>query len=63
MNSNVPITVVMDDLESHIAIFGEMVQKSKLLRPNLIEDSFEILVAASEVQAEQLKSGKITRGS
>ena len=53
----------MDDRESHTAIFGEMVQKSKLLRPNLIEDAFEILVAASEIQAEQLKSAKITRGS
>ena len=63
MNSSVPLTVVMDDRESHTVIFGEMVQKSKLLRPNLIEDAFEILVAASEIQAEQLKSGKITRGS
>ena len=39
-----------------------MVQKSKLLRPNVIEDVFEILVAASEIQAEQLKSGKSQQG-
>ena len=57
MNSNVPITEVIDDLEFYIDVFGEMVLKSSL-RPNLIEDAFEILVAASEKQAEQLKFGK-----
>ena len=62
LNCDVPITEVTNDLEYHIAIFGEMVQKSKLLRPNVIEDVFEILVAASEIQAEQLKSGKSQQG-
>ena len=61
MNSNVPITEVIDDLEFHIDVFGEMVLKSSL-RSNLIEDAFEILVAASEKQAEQLKSGKSQEG-
>ena len=62
LNCDVPITKVTDDLKYHIAIFGEMVQKGKLLRPNLIEHSFEILVAASEKQAEQLKSRKSQQG-
>ena len=62
LNCDVPIKEVTNDLEYHIAIFGEMVQKSKLLRPNVIEDVFEILVAASEIQAEQLKSGKSQQG-
>ena len=63
LNCGVPITEVTDDLEYQIAIFGEMVQKSKLLRPNFIEDVFEILVAASEIQAQQLlKSGKSHQG-
>ena len=61
VNSNVPITEVIDDLKFYIDVFGEMVLKSGL-RPNLIEDAFEILVAASEKQAEQLKSGKSQEG-
>ena len=55
MNSDVAIT---KDLERHTALLGEMVQKGKLLRPNFIEDAFEILVAASEKRSEKQKSGK-----
>ena len=62
LNCAFPITKITVDLRYHIAIFGEMMQKSKLLRPNFIEDVFEILVAASEIQAEQLKSGKSQQG-
>ena len=42
-SSDVPITDVISCLKYQIAVFGEMVQKSKLLRPNLIEDAFQIL--------------------
>ena len=62
LNCAFPITKITVDLRYHIAIFGEMMQKSKLLRPNFIEDVFEILVAASEIQAEQLKTGKSQQG-
>ena len=62
LNRDVPVSEVINDLESQIAIFGEMVQKSKVLRPNLIEDAFEILVVASEKQADQLKSEKSLEG-
>ena len=55
MNSDVAIT---EDLENSTALFGEMVQKGKLLRSNFIEDAFEILVAASEKRSEKQKSGK-----
>ena len=55
MNSDVAIT---KDLERRTALLGEMVQKGKLLRPNFIEDAFEILVAASEKRSEKQKSGK-----
>ena len=58
LNRDVPVSEVINDLESQIAIFGEMLQQSKVLRPNLIEDAFEILVVASEKQADQLKTGK-----
>ena len=61
-SSNVPITDVISCLKYQIAVFGEMVQKSKLLRPNLIEDAFQILVAVSEKQGEQLKSRKSQEG-
>ena len=49
---------ITQDLEALIAILGEMVQKSNLLRPHFIEDAFEILVAASEKRAEKLKPKK-----
>ena len=62
MNNNVPVSTVIDELEPQIAVFGEMVQKRKVLRPNLIEDAFEILVVANEKQADQLKSGKSLEG-
>ena len=62
LNRDVPVSEVINDLESQIAIFGEMVQQSKVLRPNLIEEAFEILVAASEKQADQLKAGKSLEG-
>ena len=61
-SSDVPITDVISCLKYQIAAFGEMVQKSKLLRPNLIEDAFQILVAVSEKQGEQLKSRKSQEG-
>ena len=38
-------------------VFAEMVQKRKLLRPNFIEDAFELLVAASEKRTEKLQEG------
>ena len=37
-------------------LFGVMVQKGILIRPNSIEDAFEKLVAASEERTEKLKS-------
>ena len=49
---------ITQDLEALIALLGEMVQKSNLLRPHFIEDAFEILVAASEKRAEKLKPKK-----
>ena len=62
LNRDFPVSEVIKDLESQIVVFGEMLQKSKVLRPNLIEDAFEILVVASEKQADQLKSGKSLEG-
>ena len=53
-NNDVSIIV---DLGSYTSVFGEMVQKRKLLRPDFIEDAFEILVAASEKRAEKLQEG------
>ena len=55
MNSDVAITEI---LENYTALLGVMLQKGKLLRPNFIEDAFEILVAASEKRSEKHKSGK-----
>ena len=55
MNCDVGITKYLED---STILFGEMVQKGKLLRPNFIEDAFEILVAASEKRSEKQKSGK-----
>ena len=48
-----------DDAVIFASLFGKMVKESKLLRPNVVEDVFEILVAASEKRTEQLKSGKL----
>ena len=62
LNRDFPVSEVIKDLESQIVVFAEMLQKSKVLRPNLIEDAFEILVVASEKQADQLKSGKSPEG-
>ena len=48
---------VIGDLGSYTSAFGEMVEKGILLRPNFIEDAFEILVAASEKRTEKLQEG------
>ena len=48
---------IIGDLGSYTSAFGEMVEKGILLRPNLIEDAFEILVAASEKRTEKLQEG------
>ena len=58
-NCDDPITKVTDDAVIFASLFGEMVKESKLLGPNVVEDVFEILVAASEKRTEQLKSGKL----
>ena len=44
-------------LELYTYVFAEMVQKRKLLRPNFIEETFELLVAASEKRTEKLQEG------
>ena len=54
MNNNVSI---IKDLEHCTRVLGKMVQKRKLLRPNFIEDAFELLVAASEKRTEKLQEG------
>ena len=54
MNNDVSI---IKHLESYTSVFGEMVQKRKLLRPNFIEDAFSLLVAASEKRTEKLQEG------
>ena len=48
---------IIEDLESYTSLFGKMVQKRILLRPNFIEDAFEILVAVSEKRTEKLQEG------
>ena len=48
---------IIKHLESYTAVFVEMVQKRKPLRPNFIEDVFELLVAASEKRTEKLQEG------
>ena len=48
---------IIGDLEMYTSTFGEMVQKGILLRPNFIEDAFEILVAVSEKRTEKLREG------
>ena len=58
-NCNDPITKVTVDVVFFADLFGFMVKESELLRPNVVEDVFEMLVAASEKRTEQLKSGKL----
>ena len=48
---------IIKNLELYTYVFAEMVQKRKLLRPNFIEDAFELLVAASEKRTEKLQEG------
>ena len=48
---------IIEDLGCYTSAFGEMVQNRILLRPNFIEDAFEILVAASEKRTEKLQEG------
>ena len=48
---------IIGDLESYLSVFGKMLQKRILLRPNFIEDAFEILVAVSEKRTEKLQEG------
>ena len=52
MNCDVGITKYLED---STILFGEMLQKGKLLRPNFIEDVFEVLVAGREKRAEKQK--------
>ena len=52
---------IIGDLGSYTSAFGEMVEKGILLRPNFIEDAFEILVAVSEKRTEKLQEGMETR--
>ena len=59
MNCDFPI---IKDLELFTVLFGEMLQKGKILRPNFIEDVFEILVAASEKQTEKRISKNLQEG-
>ena len=54
MNNDVSI---IKHLENYTLVFGKMVQKRKPLRPNFIEDAFELLVAASEKRTEKLQEG------
>ena len=58
-NCDDPMRKVTVDVVSFANLFGFMIKESKLLRPNVVEDVFEILVAASEKRTEQLKSGKL----
>ena len=53
-NNNVSI---IKYLELYTFVFAEMVQKRKVLRPDFIEDAFELLVAASEKRTEKLQEG------
>ena len=54
MNNDV---LIIKHLENYTRVFGKMVQKRKLLRPNFIEDAFELLVAAGEKRTEKLQEG------
>ena len=53
-NNNVSIIKYLD---LYTSVFAEMVQKRKVLRPDFIEDTFELLVAASEKRTEKLQEG------
>ena len=59
MNCDVGMT---NYLEASTMLFAEMVHKGKRLRPNCIEDVFEVLVAASEKRAEKQKSKNSQEG-
>ena len=48
---------IIKHLENYTDVFGKMVQERKPLRPNFIEDVFELLVAASEKRTEKLQEG------
>ena len=48
---------IIKHLKNYTHVFGEMVQKRKPLRPNFIEDTFALLVAASEKRTEKLQEG------
>ena len=48
---------IIEYIESYASVFGEMLQNRILLRPNFIEDAFEILVAVSEKRTEKLQEG------
>ena len=48
---------IIGDLENYLSVFGKMLQNRILLRPNFIEDAFEILVAVSEKRTEKLQEG------
>ena len=62
-NCDVPIKEVTSDIESFADLFGEMVNKNKLLRPHFIEDAFEILVTASEKLTENSPEGDLGHGN
>ena len=49
---------IINSFELYTALFALMVQERKLLRPNFIEDAFELLVAASEKRTEKLQEGQ-----
>ena len=53
-NNNVSI---IKYLELYTFVFAEIVQKRKVLRPDFIEEAFELLVAASEKRTEKLQEG------
>ena len=59
MNCDFPM---IEELERFTVLFGEMLRKGKILRPNFIEDVFEILVAASEKQTEKRMSKNLQEG-
>ena len=48
---------IINSFELYTSLFALMVQERKLLRPNFIEDAFELLVAASEKRTEKLQEG------
>ena len=53
---------IIKDLERFPVLFGEMLKKGKILRPNFIEDLFEILVAEREKQTEKRVSKNSQEG-